>query len=439
MTGAGAGAARSSSQPAVELVRRANDSSRRCGDPENGAAWAERDDDEREERERPRAATAVQSGHVAPAAGRRRPRERAQPRPSTGSTNRPVSNDAAERERRRRAERREGERGEDPCASHRAPRRAGRRDCVSAWFQAVGEGDARRVDDDERARRACQRDRLREHRDRRRCPRARRARSVRRDRRVRAPRRRGRPAGGRGGSRARSPAGRCGRSGRPWRARSITSWRGSPPVPRTSPLLVTTSTRRWRRTSRATTDAAASTATSNDSGVVAVGMHVEHDRGLRAPAGFVLADHQLTGARGRSPVHAAQVVAELVVAQGEELVAEVAHHRRAPRRPRCSPRDPAADRDGRDDLVRPAGERAPRLSSTSASDRRASPNGSVAAHDERADPVPATSAGGDAVRGARGGTRRRAAGRGSVPRAAPRRTSRWRRAGEWRVSRGSRS
>ena len=62
-------------------------------------------------------------------------------------------------------------------------------------------------------------------------------------------------------------------------------------------------------------------------GVVAVRVHVEHDRGARPPPRFVLADHQLAGARGRAPVHAAQVVADLVVAQGEELVAEVAHHR----------------------------------------------------------------------------------------------------------------
>ena len=81
-------------------------------------------------------------------------------------------------------------------------------------------------------------------------------------------------------------------------------------------------------------------------GVVAVGMHVEHDRGAGTPARFVLADHEVAGARGRAPVHAAQVVAELVLAQREELVAEVARHRPAARegrsrRRRGSPRRPA--------------------------------------------------------------------------------------------------
>ena len=71
-------------------------------------------------------------------------------------------------------------------------------------------------------------------------------------------------------------------------------------------------------------------------GVVCAGEHVEHDRGARPPARFVLADHELAGARGRAPVHAAQVVAELVLAQRQELVAEVAHHRARRRAPRCS-------------------------------------------------------------------------------------------------------
>ena len=42
--------------------------------------------------------------------------------------------------------------------------------------------------------------------------------------------------------------------------------------------------------------------------------HVEHHRGARPPARFVLADHEITGAGGRAPVHAAQVVADLVLA-----------------------------------------------------------------------------------------------------------------------------
>jgi hypothetical protein len=73
------------------------------------------------------------------------------------------------------------------------------------------------------------------------------------------------------------------------------------------------------------TDAAASTATSNDSASCAR-QHVEHDCGARSPPRFVLADHEL-GAGRRLPVRTAQVVAQLVVAQGDELVAEIAHHR----------------------------------------------------------------------------------------------------------------
>jgi hypothetical protein len=39
---------------------------------------------------------------------------------------------------------------------------------------------------------------------------------------------------------------------------------------------------------------------------VSVGMHIEHDRGAGTPARFVLADHELAGARSRAPVHSAQ-------------------------------------------------------------------------------------------------------------------------------------
>ena len=117
--------------------------------------------------------------------------------------------------------------------------------------------------------------------------------------------------------------------------RSITSWRGSPPVPSTSPALVTTSTRRRSRTRRATTDAAASTATSNDSASCAPGCTSSTTAARERQPRLVLADHQLAGARGRAPVHAAQVVADLVVAQRDELVAEVAHDRARRRSPRA--------------------------------------------------------------------------------------------------------
>ncbi len=84
--------------------------------------------------------------------------------------------------------------------------------------------------------------------------------------------------------------------------------------------------------------------------VVTVGMYVEHDRSTRAPARFVLADHEVAGARGRAPVHPPQVVADLVVAQCEELVAEVTHQR--PRGDRFTvAAHPTAHRDRRDDVV----------------------------------------------------------------------------------------
>ena len=163
---------------------------------------------------------------------------------------------------------------------------------------------------------------------------------------------------------------------------------------------MTTSTRRRSRTSRAVTDAAASTATSNDSASCAPGVHVEHDRGARTPPRLVLADHQLAGARGRAPVHAPQVVAHLVVAQGHELVAEIAHDR-ARRRRLVLGADAAPDRDRRHDLVHARAHDELRLARA-----RLAAAGETERvgdrHREGTDAVAAAPTGRDAVRGAGG-------------------------------------
>ena len=57
--------------------------------------------------------------------------------------------------------------------------------------------------------------------------------------------------------------------------------------------------------------------------VVRTGPDVEHHEHRRAAARFVLAHHQVTASRGRSPVHVAQVVAGCVLAQRVELAARL--------------------------------------------------------------------------------------------------------------------
>ena len=116
------------------------------------------------------------------------------------------------------------------------------------------------------------------------------------------------------------------------------------------------------------------------------------------------------------PVHAAQVVAQLVLAEGHELVAEIAHDR-ARGAGFVLRADAAAHRDRRHDVVhaRPHDE----LGLTCA--RLAAPRHAerVGHRDrERSDAVPAAPAGGDAVRGARGGAggeRRHEEPRGASP------------------------
>ena len=71
---------------------------------------------------------------------------------------------------------------------------------------------------------------------------------------------------------------------------------------------------------------------------VRAGAVVEDEHGLGLPRRLVLAHDELAEARGRAPVDAAQVVADLVVAQREELVVRGRRHRhqRAPLRARPS-------------------------------------------------------------------------------------------------------
>ncbi len=171
-------------------------------------------------------------------------------------------------------------------------------------------------------------------------------------------------------------------------------------------------------------------------GVVCARVHVEHDRGARSPPGFVLADHELAGAGRRLPVHAAQVVAQLVVAQGDELVAEVAHHR-ARRGGLVLGADAAADRDRERRSRARAGARPARL-------RPRSVHCGARARTGRSPRPPAgrrgTAPGGGSGSGTRRARspRRRAAAPGSARRGALRRTSRWRRPAGWRGCPGSR-
>ena len=149
-------------------------------------------------------------------------------------------------------------------------------------------------------------------------------------------------------------------------------------MPSTSPALVTSSTRRRRRASRAADRCRGLDRDLERRRVVRAGLHVEHDRGARAPARFVLADHQLTGARGRAPVHAAQVVAELVLAERDELVAEVAHDRAARTRLVLGA-DAAPDGDRQRTMSCTRGRTTSSASPALGSLRRATPNGSVTA------------------------------------------------------------
>ena len=210
-----------------------------------------------------------------------------------------------------------------------------------------------------------------------------------------------------------------GRRGRRWRAVDDVVARVAAGAEDRARARRSTSTRRCRRTRRATDRGRGLHRDLERLRVVALGVHVEHDRGLRAPARLVLADHELAGAGGRAPVHAAQVVAQLVLAQGEELVAEVAHERA--RRDRLGvAADAAADRDRRHDRRARAGARAPRPPRPRSSVRRARPNGSDGAHRRAGRPGSGRAvAWGCGTRhapsrpGASGGTRKRAARRPS--------------------------
>ena len=149
-------------------------------------------------------------------------------------------------------------------------------------------------------------------------------------------------------------------------------------------------------------------------GVVMLWMDIERDRGARPPARLVLADHELVRARGRPPVDAAQVVTDFVLAQGQELVAEITRHR-ARRRDVALARHTAPDRDGRDDLVHAWPHE--HLAVGHARHRAASEPERVARGEgERSDPVPPAPACRDPVRGARGGAGRE--GRHEEPRRA---------------------
>ena len=185
------------------------------------------------------------------------------------------------------------------------------------------------------------------------------------------------------------------------------------------------------------TDAAASTATSNDSASCAPGCTssttAARDR-HRASSWRII---ELAGAGGRAPVHAPQVVAHLRSRAGSRTRRRDRSRPRAPSVASCSALMRLPDRDRRHDLVHArahdeldlAGARlAPAGETERIGDR----------HREGTDPVAAASARRDAVRGAGGRAGARAAGRGSAPRAGPRRTSRWRRAGAWPARPGSR-
>ena len=204
--------------------------------------------------------------------------------------------------------------------------------------------------------------------------------------------------------------------------RSSTSWRGSPPVPRNSPALVATSTRRWSRTRRVTIDATASTATSNDSASWPSGctssttaarerQRASFWRIMRSPVRAV--ERQWTRRRSSPSSYSRSVrnssPRSLTIARGAGQVA--------------LPGDPAADRDRCDDVVRRVGARA----------RRCRPRSATRGERGRTDHSPRARAArrGTAPAGAWGrGTQRGrwrprpAAERGSAPPGDPRRTSR---------------
>ena len=134
-------------------------------------------------------------------------------------------------------------------------------------------------------------------------------------------------------------------------------WRRPVPVaPSVRPSVVMTSTGSTLRTSRATTDAGASTAASNDASSCAPGRVSSSTIARRLPLRFVLAHDELAGARGGPPVDPAQVVADLVLAQGQELLA-VDRRRVEPHRERRRAAQPARRARRRPELVDPRADR----------------------------------------------------------------------------------
>ena len=159
-------------------------------------------------------------------------------------------------------------------------------------------------------------------------------------------------AGRPGGPRLRAESSRAGPS-RPTRRVAVGA-------PSDWPLLAITSTRRRILVRRSTTDAVASIAASNDLRVMGAGPGVEHDDRAGAPLGLVLADHEVAGPGRRAPVHAPKVVADLVLAQREELLAVGGLSARVRRLDR---RDELAARlTRREDVVHARAHRGPRSS-----------------------------------------------------------------------------
>ena len=183
-------------------------------------------------------------------------------------------------------------------------------------------------------------------------------------------------------------------------SRSITSWRASPPVPSTSPALVITSTRRRSRTSRATTDAVASTATSNDASSCADGrtsrstaarerQRASSWRIIRSPVRAVA--RQCTRRRS-SPTSYSRSVRKssprsLAIAARAVRLAVGGHA--------------APGRDRRHDVVDARAHRELGLAGAG-HDAPREPERIAGAHHERAHHVAAAPPRGDAVRGARG-------------------------------------
>ncbi len=90
--------------------------------------------------------------------------------------------------------------------------------------------------------------------------------------------------------------------------------------PESPPSVDTSRTRSWRRALAVTMLAAAEMTSSSRLDGVGRRAHVEQHRGATLPRQFVLAHHQLVVTRRRRPVHAAQVVAHHVLAQGVEVL-----------------------------------------------------------------------------------------------------------------------